>query len=260
GQPLFLFGRIPDTPNIDILGGGVIDPGTDPDFNTINTALNDLSIAMAACAVDDTSANITALTNAAASLNSAIGGLSIPPYTAAFNAEANNLISLATSSDACDDIKDADQPFLSFINASFSTTQSILNSLITSPDPEMSAAWPAGCFVAGGYWNSWKSNIFYQVDDQYSPNILSNTLPTPNIAINGAGNYRAAVIASRSIVPGGAARDISDATTYLETTNQHQAAPMAPDPNFDTNSPSNLPAYLINNDLVLCVDGNINCP
>ena len=141
-------------------------------------------------------------------------------------------------------------------------TQTTLGSLTTSgstPDPEMNAAWPAGCFgstVGTGnnqYWDNWKSFIFYQVNAQYSPSITP-PLASP-ISINGTGNYRAAVIASRGVVPGGAARDLSFASTYLEGIN---AAPAVLAPDFIYFSPSN-PAYSGNNDLVLCVDGNINC-
>jgi hypothetical protein len=122
-----------------------------------------------------------------------------------------------------------------------------------------SASPPPSCTTLSlPYWNDWDNQVFYQVADKYSPNGVGSQILT----INGTGNNRAVVIVARRPLPA-QVRVATNPTTYLEGLNQHinpisPATTPPPAPTFVSNSISD-PNYQTANDLVLCLDGQVNC-
>lgn len=147
---------------------------------------------------------------------------------------------------------------------------------ISSPDSTMPVSWTANCtlFTTSSYWPNWRDLVFYQVAEGYHP---GGGMFTP-LQINGSGNpnsgsgtsYRAAVIvAGKKLGTQARPSSSSPPNNYLANTvipeqsadpafvtNAHNDAGSAT--SFITYKPSD-PYYQSVNDLVLCLDGKINC-
>lgn len=146
---------------------------------------------------------------------------------------------------ACSDIRN--DPNGNAIQVNLNNTITALSTLPPS------FPWPASCaLITANYWTDWRNYIYYQLASDYSP---SGALNVPSITINGKGAYRAAVIAARSPI-GAQVRNPAVPNSYLEGTNVHTN----PNPNtafiFNSVSDAN---YRIVNDLVLCLDAQVNC-
>lgn len=123
---------------------------------------------------------------------------------------------------------------------------------------------PANSYQPSQYWDSWKSLLFMQVANNCRTFFGDCNALGGDLAIMGSGNtsggsgtYRAAVVLSRKIV-GGQSRVLSTTTSnFLESANVQTETDTTPntfltykttDPNFSTV-----------NDMVLCLDGKVNC-
>lgn len=254
-----LFGRIPDTPDTTITTTTTAPISSDPSYSNLNSALNNLQTAVNNCTVSDGGANPSNLNNAADILIARLSLLPNPPYTSAFIAAAISAANTATTGGACNNIENNSNynSIQTNLNSAFSTLSGLTTTTTTPPAPASGMATDWSMCSAGPvspYWTDWKSFVFFQVDDKYKP---SGTLGTPSITINGAGNYRAAVLLSRRPAnPAQVPRDPANAATYLEGVNPHAAT--NPAVNFETHQLIDQPAT---NDLVLCLDGSTsgNC-
>lgn len=132
------------------------------------------------------------------------------------------------------------------------------------------------------YWPDWRDLVFYQLASGYAPNGSASCGTSPNtcLTINGSGNtvsyyngtYRAAVIVAGEMLSGQSPRTpaTNPPNTYLANTtsekssdpafvtNAHDSTSPTPDTTFITYKPSD-PYYQNVNDLVLCLDGSVNC-
>lgn len=144
----------------------------------------------------------------------------------------------------------------------------------TSPGPSpttdttMSNSWPAvtSCTSLWGstYWANWEPLVFYQVADGYRPG--GSVSCGSCLSISGSGNtsagsgtYRAAVIVARQALAS-QTRSFSSDVTYLEGINPHATAPSTTFETYKTSDNASSPNNYTNvNDLVLCVDGKVNC-
>lgn len=140
-------------------------------------------------------------------------------------------------------------------NPTGNSIQTNLNSAVSALNAATALPWPASCtLVASNYWPDWSNQIFYQVDTNYAPG-AGGFPAVPNISINSVGAYRAVVIMARSPILG-QIRVPSDPTKYLEGGNPHTNP--APSTVFTSNSLSS-PNFKNVNDLVVCLDGKVNC-
>ncbi len=232
------FGRIPAQPNIDTSTSAI------PADTTLMTALNTLQAAESAFNTNDSSANNTALQNAA---NTVIG--------------LKNSVSNVSSTT----INQAGAYGIYFANGytSYATATSYLNSAVSAVgaylDLRMSISWPATCTILNNpssyFWTAWKNMVFYQVANGFQPGSSAN-FGTP-LTINGSGAYRATALIARAAInstqfsarsnPG-----TNPPTPYLEGINPHYGS--TPTNTFVTYSTSD-PNYSTVNDLVLCLDG-----
>lgn len=122
---------------------------------------------------------------------------------------------------------------------------------------------PANGYQPSSYWESWKSLLFMQVANNCRTFFGNCNGLGGDLAINGSGNtssgsgtYRAAVVLARRII-GGQSRPSTTTSNFLESTNVQTETDTTPnafltyrttDPNFSTV-----------NDIVLCLDGGVNC-
>jgi type II secretory pathway pseudopilin PulG len=238
------FGRIPAQPSID----------TSPiPASTLMTALNTLQAAEAAYNSNSSSANQTALQNAA---NTVIG----LKYT------VSNV-----SSSTIDRAGDYGNYFASG-SQSYATATSYVTSATSALmasgdlDTSMSISWPTTCTLLNNnppsyFWTAWKNLVFYQVASGFQPN--SSAGFGTSLTINGAGTniYRATVLIARAALNSAqlSARGspgTNPPTPYLEGINPHYGS--TPTTVFNTYSPTD-PNYATVNDLVLCLDGGNLC-
>jgi hypothetical protein len=131
-------------------------------------------------------------------------------------------------------------------------------------DATMSNSWSAvsSCttLLGSSYWANWEPLVFYQVADGYRPG--GSVSCGSCLSISGSGNtsagsgmYRAAVLVARQALATQTRSFISNAT-YLEGINPHATTPST---SFETYSSSDVTNYSTVNDLVLCLDGKVNC-
>lgn len=230
------FGRIPAQPNIDTSSANPA--------STLMTALNTLQAAEGAFNTSNSSANQTALQNAA---NTVIG-------------LKNSVSNVSTST--IDSAGDYGNKF-AMGSVSYATATSYVTTATTALknsgdlDLSMSISWPATCTILNNpssyFWTAWDNLVFYQVASGFQPN-SSASFGVP-LTINGSGVYRATVLVARQALASQTPRSVTSDASYLEVnsqgTNQHQTTPSSA---FVTYSPSD-PNYATVNDLVLCLDG-----
>lgn len=235
------FGRIPAYPSIDT---------TSEPASTLMTALNALQAAEGAYSSNGSSANRTALYNAA---NTVIG----LKYSVS-----------DVSSSTIDRAGDYGNYFanggVSYSTAS-SYAASAVNALNSSGDLDlgMSISWPATCTMLNNpssyFWTAWKNLVFYQVASGYQPGSSAN-FGTP-LTINGSGAYRATVLIARAALnstqlSGRSSPGTNPPTPYLESINPHWGS--TPTSTFASYGLAD-PNYATVNDLVLCLDGGNLC-
>ena len=240
------FGRLPVQPNIDT------SPPNPGSASQLMTALNTLQAAESAYQSINSSANQTALYNAAntvigmKSWVSSVSSTTIDHAGDYGNYYANGSVSYTTA-------------------AGYVTTA--VNAVNSSGnlDLSMSISWPASCTLLNNpgsyFWAAWKNMVFFQVASGYQPG--GSGPPTPGtLTINGSGAYRATVLIARVAISSAqlAARgtpSTSPPTPYLEGLNPHSNSALTT--TFETYRPTDS-NYTTVNDLVLCLDGGNQCP
>ncbi|OIR15792.1 hypothetical protein GALL_32930 [mine drainage metagenome] len=145
--------------------------------------------------------------------------------------------------------------------------------LPASSDPTMPPGWTASCIslFSSQYWPDWQEMVFYQVADGYRPNgslscitpsnnCLSIIGPASNAA--GSGSYRAVVIVARKNISAISRTPPTNVAAYLDQNSvQNNLLPQGSSinvPPYNTFRPID-PSFQTVNDLVQCLDGNVNC-
>lgn len=246
------FGRVSDKPSISTTNGGTTPTGTL--YNNIQAVQTALSNYLS----NPTSGNLSTLSSKGDILKdyaSSIGQSTTDPARAA-----------GITADGCNGSTTCTDTLQSQLDAAMG---------LGTPDPTMPSSWTTipSCkrlFNTSTYWPEWRDLVFYQVAEGYQPG--GGTF-TP-LHISGSGNtsvdnntYRAAVVIAGKWLTGQSTRPTTNSPTnnyyvnnYLEVGNNHQSQTAAtPSVNFTTYKPSDTTNYSTVNDLVLCVDGKINC-
>jgi len=132
-------------------------------------------------------------------------------------------------------------------------------------------SWPPSCTIfASSYWHDvaynlpvWENLVFYQIADGYKPG-GSGSCGSSCLTINGSGNtvgyngtYHAAVIVAGEMLPSEPSRTPASITNYLEGAQAGRTNPPA-STIFDSYKTTDS-HYSTVNDLVLCLDGRVNC-
>ncbi len=233
------FGRIPAQPSIDT---------TSNPASTLMTALNTLQAAENAYNSSNSSANQTALYNAA---NTVVG----------LKYSVSNVSSSTIDHAADTGTYYANNPSGSAYTNATSALTTATGALTSSGDLDtsMSVSWPPTCTLLNNpgsyFWTAWKNMVFFQVASGYQPT-SSASFGTP-LTINGSGAYRATVLIARTAISSAqlAARSspgTNPPTPYLEGINPHYGSTATTV--FNTYSLAD-PNYATVNDLVLCLDG-----
>lgn len=265
GNPPTLFGRVPELINTNSTAGT-----PNAAAQTLSAALTSLQSAIAAFFADPANAtNQTILQNASnlvISLKNSVAGVSSNTID---NAGDSGLIyaNNPTASNYSTAIAD--------LNAAVAALAPML-SPPPSPDGTMKGAWPVSCTLfSSATWGQWRDLVFYQVANGYQPGSTPGCISCLSIAGSGNtwggnGTYRAAVIVAGKKLPNQARpanANLFPPNDYLSNTiseidisgivNSHTSA-NAPATTFVSYKPSD-PKYQTVNDLVLCVDGKVNC-
>lgn len=249
------FGRLPTRPSIQT-------EATPADITQMQQKFSELWLALETFKANKTSANHSAMRNKADAAKNAADNVK------------NNYDNTPLENPA-DALKDAAGNAKDNLNISSSNTQinaiqqtilNAANNFVAALASEFSQAsgmantWPGSCTLfSSTRWESWRNLLFYQVADGYKPgsgascgNCLSVEGGGHNAA--GSGSYRAAVIvAGKQLTANRTPANLGD---YLEADNQL--------PRNDSTKPYKTyhvtdSDYRINNDLVLCLDGRVNC-
>lgn len=249
------FGRLSTRPSVQT-------ESTPPMIVTMQAKFDELWTALAVFAASKTSANLTAMQtkasaakNAADTVKDSYNGTPLEnPASNLKNAADDAKDNLNTSSSDADiaaiqqDIVNAANAFTSAMTVAFSQASGMANT------------WPASCTLfSSAQWEHWKDLTFYQVADGFKPgsaascgNCLSVEGGGHNFA--GSGTYRATVIVAGKKLT--ANRVTSNVDEYLDGDNLL--------PRNDSTKPYKTyritdAAYQSVNDLVLCLDGKVNC-
>lgn len=139
-------------------------------------------------------------------------------------------------------------PSKSIVMAALNDLQSALNNY---------ASGPTSCAIpfSAPYWSSWQAQVFYQVANGFQPGGPASCSGPNCITTNTTGTYRAAVLVARSPI-NGQTRNFPAVSTYLEPPNDHVNSGLTT--NFQTYSIGD-PSFSNTNDLVLCLDGAVDC-
>lgn len=216
-----------------------------------------LQIAIDNFVASNTSTNHTAMVNAANQMENSANA--VEDYYKSINNDpaADAAQAIANAADNISDLS------ITATAANISAAQLTLTTRITSFNNLVPNPWPNCALFTSSYWNDWKNLVFYQIANGFKPggsglctgggNCLS--VQGSGHSNTGSGNYRAAVIvAGEKLIPG--ARTTNIIGDYLETDNllpkDDPTKPYMTYRSSDEVSPGN-------NDLVLCVDGRVNC-
>lgn len=119
-----------------------------------------------------------------------------------------------------------------------------------SPDASMQTVWPAGCFVAGTYWDRWREFVFYAIAPGYIPGGAAGCPVC--LEINGGGDHHTVVLAAGRALAGQARSSPAQkgtVTNYLEGENATPA-----DNAFERRAGD--AAF---NDQILCIGADAEC-
>jgi len=256
GEYNTLFGRLPTRPSVQLMS-------TPAMITTMQSKFDELWTTLAVFAASKTFANLStmkakasAAKNAADTVGDYYDGTPLEnPADDLKDAADDAKDNLTTSSSAAaiaaiqQDIVDAANAFTSAMTVAFSQASGMANT------------WPASCTLFSSvHWEHWKDLVFYQVASGYRPkdssascgNCLSVEGGGHNLA--GSGSYRATVIvAGKKLTANRTPSNIGD---YLDADNLL--------PSGDYTKPYKThritdAAYQSVNDLVLCLDGKVNC-
>jgi hypothetical protein len=145
-----------------------------------------------------------------------------------------------------------------------------LSAIPGAPDTTMPAGWAvSSCtdLIGSSYWNDWRDLVFYQIADGYQPG--SAGVCVSCLSISGSGNsnagtgaYRASVTIAGKMVGAQArttAANMQNRNNYLDGLNPTNKTDVPTSTTYETYKSSDANYQSITNDLVVCVDGKINC-
>lgn len=255
------FGRIPDVPVITTVNINI---------QSLFNALAAVEAARINCISSDNATNTNAMINAGIALVAIANTVaSTQPTTPAIpGSVTSNAITAGqraqdTSPTRCERVENGTSILLE--NAQAATNTALSGITVNVPeDAAMLATWPVGCFVSGNmadYWPDWQRLVLYQVSDSYRPNGAAASCAGTCLSVNGSGNpnagsgtYRASIaLAGKKL--GTQTRVTEAIDQYLDGT-ANQTAPS--NLIFETSRPADT-GYSAVNDLVLCLDGKVNC-
>ena len=225
-------------------------------------ALDQLQAKVNACIVNDSNTNSNALDNAGGILENAAQALSnaqptTPAIPTSVTFPGKTAGDRAQNSNMCDTIKSnpTSNSVQTNLNSAQNALTSVLSGLVATSNSSKSVICPT--LFSQDYWQDWKDMVFYQVDDNYTPSGSANVNGSIRIN-NGVGNYRAAVLVGRQIFPPKTLpRNQNLASDYLESPNAHNTT--NPIKTFESYHSSETQYQTRSNDLVLCLDGVVNC-
>lgn len=252
-----LFGRLPVLPNVQT------EPIT-PDIAAMQTRFAELWIALADFAADKNWSNlliVKAKADAAKDAADAVGdnydGTPLEPPADALKDGADAARDDLTTSSTAAQIEALQQDITDAANdlATAMTLQFI-------QAPGMATTWPASCTLfSSAWWDHWKDLVFYQVADGFKPSNNVAACGSTCLGVegtghtgSGSGGYRATVIvAGKKLTTN---RVAANAPDYLDADNLL--------PRNDASKPYKTyratdGEYQTINDLVLCLDGQVNC-
>jgi len=276
GYSTTLFGRLPILPNVQ----------TEPTptmIATMQSSFDALWTALATFAASKTSSNRTAMRSKADAAKDAADDVKDYYDHTPLEDPANDLKDAAD--DAYDDLTTSSSAAAiaaiqqDIINAANDFTTAMASKF--PPDSGMANDWntplATSCTIfSSTYWNDWKDLVFYQVASGYRPGSTPDC-GTSCLSISGSGNpnagsgnYRAAVIIAgkklgtqtrtspntnppNNYLSNGTS-EVSSDPAFVSNAHNHAALTKA----FITYKPSD-PYYQNVNDLVLCLDGKVNC-
>jgi len=251
------FGRIPAAPSTS---GGPLTP-TISALLAAQSQLSSVQTALNAYAANPNATNTSNLLNAALTL---ISMKSNPLFTSTVSNAVDN------AGDGARNLANGAGSTVSSVNNVIASANSVINTALnnagyTSGDPAMASSWAAvpscNALFTAPYWVNWQSEVFYQVANGFQPNSTASCGSCLSITGSGnpaagSGTYRAAVAVARQPLAGQWPRNFSSDASYLEGINRHATAPSTA---FVAYSPSDTANYANVNDLVLCLDGRMNC-
>jgi len=256
-----LFGRIPVRPNVFT---------TAPNAQTFIDLLNTLQRTLNDYAASNTATTRSALDSAGNALeNNAVSvGAPVSGGTADKGKDAGELAQDLAENPPVPTVADVQNKINQTLSGLIS--DGLISHASTSPN-SMPTYWPscpllanvANGYQPSDYWESWKSLLFMQVANNCRAHFGDCNAGGGDLAVSGSGNtssgsgtYRAAVVLARRI-DGGQTRPSTTTSNYLESDNVQTETDTTPnifltyktsDSNFSTV-----------NDIVLCLDGKVNC-
>lgn len=280
------FGRIRVVP----IDSNPANSSNDPKVLAVKNALNGLQTAETNCQTND---NLqTQLADAATALLAALANISNPPFTTSFITSATAAANATgTLTGNCNYIENHGSS--NSVQTNLTTAFNAFNSTTIPEDITMQGSWDwtapsshTSCYnlFNSAYWDDWRQLVFYQLADGYKPGTTTPTCGTSCLSASGSGNpnpgsgnYRATVIIAGKKT-GGQARTATSApcsttgtsiaqnrcaANYLEGSinpvNKTDVPSGANALNFETYKTSDSQYQATTNDLVICVDGDINC-
>lgn len=255
GEYNTLFGRLPTRPSVQTESTPAI-------ITTMQSKFDELWTALAVFSASKTSANLAAMQTKASAAKSAADTVKDFYNGTQLENPASNLKNAAD--DAKDDLNtsssdtDISTVQQAIINAANDFTNEM--SAVFSQAPGMANTWPASCTLfSSAYWNDWKDLVFYQLANGFKPGSAAscgNCLSVEGSGHNaaGSGSYRSTIIvAGKKLTANRITTNIND---YLEADNLL--------PKDDSSKPYKTyrvtdAEYQTTNDLVLCLDGKVNC-
>lgn len=251
-----LFGRLPTRPSVQLVS-------TPSRITTMQSRFDELWTSLTVFAAEKTSSNLSVMRNKADSAKDAADNVKDyydhtpleDPARDLKNAADDARDKLRTYSSTAAiaavqrDIVDAANAFTNAMTMEFSQASGMANT------------WPASCTLfSSAQWEHWKELVFYQVAYGYRPknsgpgcgNCLSVAGGGHSFA--GSGSYRATVaVAGKKLTTSRSAGNIGD---YLEAGNLLPANDYTKP--YQTHRLTDA-AHQAVNDLVLCLDGKVNC-
>jgi hypothetical protein len=255
GEYNTLFGRLPTRPSVQAVDTPILITG-------VQTGFNELWIALETFAAAKTWDNLIAMKNKAAGAKSAADAVGDQydgtelesPADALKNAADDALDNLTIWSSAAY-IAGIQQNIVDAAN-NFAATLP----LVLPQAPGMNASWPASCTLfASPQWRHWQNLVFYQVAEGFKPGGAAScgncmSVEGSGHSAAGSGSYHAVVIAAGKKLT--ASRNYGNIGDYLEADN------LLPGDNsvnpYKTYRMTDA-EYQTANDLVLCLDGKVNC-
>jgi hypothetical protein len=211
-------------------------------------AITSLQSAVNSCATADNATNRNNLDSSGSTLENAAktvrnnypdttpmisSSVTTPAISAANNAQVNNKCAAILTNPSGNNVQQK-------LNATYTTLDGIASNF----------PWTINCslFPSSTYWVDWKDLIFYKIDSNFTQN---GTGTGPTLQINGTGNYRAVVLMARRAISPQTHTTRTVISNYLEGINQAGTG-------FSTYRPD-VPGFQTTNDLVMCLDGKVNC-